>query len=86
VAGKRAAMEAAVAKLTAAGDKNVHLLQGHELYGPDSTAAGTATFNNVRKQRGCCFVHHRQQLEVELLLLAYCFFICAKLDDTPAGH
>ena len=39
-------MEAAVAKLQASGDTNVHLVQGHMLYGND-TASTTATFNNV---------------------------------------
>jgi hypothetical protein len=38
VAGKRAALVAAVANLTSAGDKHVHLVQGHELYGDDAAA------------------------------------------------
>lgn len=46
VAAKRAALEAAVANLTHGGDKNVHLVQGHQLYGDDS-AADAATYNNV---------------------------------------
>lgn len=47
VAAKRAAMEAAFAQLKAAGDKNIHLVQGHMLYGNDTASASTATFNNV---------------------------------------
>lgn len=46
VAAKRAALESAVANLTSGGDNNVHLVQGHELYGDDA-AAQAATYNNV---------------------------------------
>ena len=46
VAAKRAALEAAVGNLTKAGDNNVHLVQGHAIYG-DGTASTDATFNDV---------------------------------------
>jgi O-acetylhomoserine/O-acetylserine sulfhydrylase-like pyridoxal-dependent enzyme len=41
VASKRAALEAAVANLTSGGDKHVHLVQGHELYGADAAVRST---------------------------------------------
>jgi hypothetical protein len=46
VADKRKALEAAYANLTQAGDKNLHLVQGPDLYGDDQNAQDS-TFNNV---------------------------------------
>jgi hypothetical protein len=45
VASKRAALEAAVSNLTHGGDTNIHLVQGHQLYG--DADADAATYNNV---------------------------------------